>query len=311
MTAVVPFRQGRFADLPDAPRVGHPYFDAPLETVTVTTGAFGETTAAYRVHGDGPPLLLVHGLMTSSYSWRYVLEPLGRRFRVYCPDLPGAGATSKPVADYSAAATARWVGAFQEAVGIRGCPTVGNSLGGYVCMHLALQDPAAMSQLVNLHSPGFPEPRLWALRCALSIPAVRAVLARVIRWRPLRWTHRNVHYFDESLKSLEEARTYAAPLLDPAGTKAFMCILKDSMNPAEMTRFQASLGRLRGGRGFPIPLQLLYAPRDPMVPASFGPRFSAAIPDADFRILENASHFAHVDNPAAFLAAALGFLEGT
>jgi pimeloyl-ACP methyl ester carboxylesterase len=243
--------------------------------------------------------------MTSSYSWRYVLEPLGRRFRLYCPDLPGAGATSKPRANYSAANTARWIGAFQEAVGIRGCVTIGNSLGGYVCMQLALQDPGAMSRLVNLHSPGFPELRLWALRVLLSIPGVQALLARVVRIDPVRWAHRNIHYFDESLKSLEEARTYAEPLSTPDGAAAFARILRDSVDPAEMKRFQTALAGLDG---FPIPLMLLYAQRDPMVPASFGPRFAAAIPDAEFVTLEEASHFAHVDATAAFVQAVTPFL---
>ncbi|MDF2691925.1 MAG: putative hydrolase, partial [Labilithrix sp.] len=51
----------------------------------------------HKVTGEGPPLVLVHGLMTSSYSWRYVLELLGRRYRVFAPDLVGAGLSDKPL----------------------------------------------------------------------------------------------------------------------------------------------------------------------------------------------------------------------
>lgn len=311
MTELVPFRQGRFADLSEVPRLPHPYFDAPLESVVVRTDAFGETAARYRRHGAGPPLLLIHGLMTSSYSWRYVLEPLGRSYTLFCPDLPGAGATSKPRADYSASNTARWVAAFQEAVGIRGCRTIGNSLGGYVCMQLALADPGAMSRLVNLHSPGFPELRLWALRTLLGIPGARALLSGIVRLRPLRWAHRNVHYRDETLKSLEEARTYAAPLSTREGAAAFASILAESVDPAEMRAFQAVLtSRKAAGQGFPVPLQLVYAAQDPMVPPRFGPAFAEAIPDAEFVLLENASHFAHIDATTDFLAAVEPFLGG-
>jgi pimeloyl-ACP methyl ester carboxylesterase len=74
----VPFRHGRFDDLPERPRVPHPYFDARTERVRVTTPELGTLAARVRIHGSGPPLLLVHGLMTSSYSWRYVLAPLGQ-----------------------------------------------------------------------------------------------------------------------------------------------------------------------------------------------------------------------------------------
>jgi pimeloyl-ACP methyl ester carboxylesterase len=51
---------------------------------------FGELRVHYREHGKGEPLLLIHGLMTTSYSWRYVYSALGSRYRIIAPDLPGA-----------------------------------------------------------------------------------------------------------------------------------------------------------------------------------------------------------------------------
>src|SRR5580704_17023600 len=86
-----PFRRGRFEELPLEPRVAHTYFTTRVLEVVVTTPQLGRVRAHVRVHGSGPPLLLVHGLMTSSYSWRYVIAPLGRSYTVYVPDLPGAG----------------------------------------------------------------------------------------------------------------------------------------------------------------------------------------------------------------------------
>ena len=73
---MIPFRRGRFDALPDAPRVPHPYFATSARTIAVRSERLGEVATHVRVFGAGPPLLLVHGLMTSSYSWRYVLEPL-------------------------------------------------------------------------------------------------------------------------------------------------------------------------------------------------------------------------------------------
>ena len=191
-SAVVPFRRGRFEELPERPRVPHPYFETRAERVQVTTQAVGSMACQVRVHGSGPPLLLVHGLMTSSYSWRYVLEPLGKHFTVYAPDLPGAG-QSEPARSYEPQAISDWIGALQRALGIRGCRVIGNSMGGYLCMRLALSDPEAMNRLVNVHSPGVPEMRLVLLGAALALPGVRAMLARRVRRDPLRWTHANVH----------------------------------------------------------------------------------------------------------------------
>ncbi len=73
-----------------------------------------------------------------------------------------------------------------------------------------------------------------------------------------------------------------------------------------MRRFEAEL---RSRRGFPIPLLLVYAKRDPMVPPSVGDRLRALLPTARFEQLADASHFAHVDAPDAFLRAAVPFLE--
>jgi pimeloyl-ACP methyl ester carboxylesterase len=307
-----PFRRGPYDALPEVPHRPHGYFASRGERVEMDSRPFGRLGVHYRVHGSGPPLLLVHGLMTSSYSWRYVLGPLGEHFTLYVPDLPGAGRSDKPLAPrYAPEAFAEWIGEFQRAVGIRGCAVVGNSLGGYLCMLLALRDPAAMSRLVNLHSPGVPEPRLYALAAAFAVPGARRALAWFIARSPYRWAHRNVHYYDESLKSLEEAREYGAPLATREGAAAFVKYLAETVAVGPMRAMHRDLAARRARRaGFPVPLLLVYAARDPMVPPRFGDAFAEAIPDARFVRLREASHFAHVDAPERFLPPVLEFLRG-
>ncbi len=305
------FVQAPYDSLPERPRVTHPYFSSEVRTVEVGSRHFGPLKTHVRVFGSGPPLLLVHGLMTSSYSWRYVLDALGDNYTLYAPDLPGSGSTDKPAVSYGAEETAEFIGELMEELGIEGCPLVGNSMGGYLSMRLALIKPALVSKLVNIHSPGFPEPRLYALRAALSIPGMRAALSWYVRRSPFRWAHRNVHYRDESLKSLEESRVYGAPLQTRQGASAFAAILGDTLDPRSMARFQAELTRrTRAGVPFPVPLLLLWAREDPMVPPGFGPRFKDRIPSAQFEWIEDASHFAHVDQPSSTAAAILRFLCG-
>ncbi len=301
------FRQGPFEALPERQRVSHPYFDVRSERVAVSTPELGRLSAHVKVHGSGPPLLLVHGLMTSSYSWRYVLEPLGQRFTVYAPDLPGAG-DSEPALSYHPQRIAEWIAALQTALGVRGCRVIGNSMGGYLCMRLALSDPGAMGRLLNVHSPGVPEPRLFALRIALGLPGARSLLAARVRRDPLRWAHAHVHYRDESLKSLEEARAYGAPLATEPGMAAFLGYLGETMAIGPIREFDATL-RERRTRGlpFPVPLLHLYARRDPMVPARFGP-ILAERTASPLAWVEDASHFMHVDAPERFLPPALAFL---
>src|SRR5690606_18494790 len=157
------------------------------------------------------------------------------------------------------------------ALGIRGCAAIGNSMGGYLCMRLALRDPEALGPLVNLHSPGVPLLRLYALRTVLSAPGSHRLLRFLVHRDPERWVHRNVHYYDESLKSREETREYAEPLATDAGVAAFARILHETLDPAEMRAFVERLRLLsEAGQPFPVPLMLVYAAQDPMVPPSVG-----------------------------------------
>lgn len=303
-----PFKQGRFIDLPEQPRVAHDYARAEQLTVRLDSRPFGAMNVHVRKLGSGPPLLLIHGFMTTSYSWRYSLAPLGAHYTCYAPDLPGTGRSDKPLhCSYEPAAIATWIGELQRALGIYGCKVVGNSMGGYLALHLALAEPDAMSRLVVLHAPGIPELRLSAARVAFQLPGTHRLFRWLVRREPLRWVHRHVHYYDESLKSLEEAREYGEPLRSYEGAQAFLKYLRETMGIVPMRRFNRDLAAARA-RAFPVPTLLLYARRDPMVPPAFGEAYARLIPSARLEWLEQASHFAHVDAVDRFCAPTLAFL---
>ncbi|MEZ4369471.1 MAG: alpha/beta hydrolase [Polyangiaceae bacterium] len=311
---VQPFKQGRYAELPERPRRPHDYFELPSQRLELESKRFGNHHVYLKKLGSGPPLLLIHGLMTSSYSWRYVLTPLAERFTVYAPDLPGAGRTDMVLNPedpdlYAADSLGDWIRELVHALKIEGCAAVGNSLGGYLCMRAALADPKLFSRLVNVHSPFRPEARLYALRTALSLPGSQRVLAAVIRRDPQRWTHRNVHYYDESLKSLEEAREYGAPLATEGGVKAFIQYLSRTVDPRGFRELLQELAeRRRRKQPFPIPLMLIYADRDPMVKPVNGLVLHHLVPDARYEVLKDASHFSHVDAPERTLELLFDFL---
>jgi len=305
-----PWKRLPFAELPRVPPRPHPYFTAASKEVTVPSVRLGRLRIHYREVGSGPPLLLVHGLMTSSYSWRYLLEPLGRHYRLVVPDLPGSGQSDgPPPGSFGAAAIAAWVFDFQRALGIEGCRAIGNSLGGYLCMRLALAEPGAFSRLVNIHSPAFPDARQKLLSAILALPGTRALAAYLARRDPLRWAHRNVHYYHEELKSLEEAHAYGDPLSSLQGSRAFACALAETLAPRDLRAFTEDLTARRArGEPFPVPLLLLYARRDPLVDPRNGPRLQSLIPEAKLIFIDETSHFAHVDTPERVVEEVLPFL---
>ena len=91
MISTIPFRHGDFKALPQKPHLPHRFFDTTAMDIQVDSKVFGDMKVRVHRFGEGPPLLLLHGLMTSSYSWRYTFEELGKQFTCYAPDLPGAG----------------------------------------------------------------------------------------------------------------------------------------------------------------------------------------------------------------------------
>src|SRR5262245_60445797 len=235
--AHTPFRRGRYDALPEKPIRAHAWLDVPEKILSMRSEPFGAIDIAYRELGSGPPLLLLHGLMTSNYSWRYVAHALAERYRVIAPELPGSGHSGKPIARYSGIAYAKWISELAGALEIRGCSTIANSLGGYLAMRAALADPSLFTKLLNLHSPGIAEPRLYALHIAMSIPGLRRGFAWYLRRDPLRFAHANVHYYHEELKSLEEARAYGEPLSTADGSLAFANILGEVLAPKELVAF--------------------------------------------------------------------------
>jgi len=235
------------------------------EDVVVSSPHFGRVRTHVPPLRQGPPLLLVHGLMTSSYSFRYVFEPLGAHFETIALDLPGAGRTDKPDVSYGSRELATFLG---EAMRER-ASTVARwwQLDG-----AATRDVARARRAGGDVAPRRPAlarlatARMVALSAVARLPIFAPAVDRLVRRDPEAWAHKNVHYYDETLKSLEEAREYAEPLRSPEGRRAFAAHLRDALagRPTCAT-FERRLRALNGT--FPVPLLMIYARRDPMVPA--------------------------------------------
>src|SRR5258708_24727437 len=88
----------------------------------------------------GPPLILLHGLLGYSFSWRYTIPALTPYATVYAPDLLGAGFSDRPAGlDHSMRGTARRLLQFIERLGVSSFDLLGTSHGGAVAMMAAAE----------------------------------------------------------------------------------------------------------------------------------------------------------------------------
>lgn len=109
----------------------------------------------YVAEGTGPPVLLVHGLGEFLETWMFNISALSRDFTVYAFDLPGHGLSQGPVADYTLdCCTHRIAVGFMGALGIEHASLVGHSLGGLVCLSVAINFPDKVDKLVLVDSAG-------------------------------------------------------------------------------------------------------------------------------------------------------------
>src|SRR5579863_7815688 len=90
--------------------------------------------------GSGPALILLHGLLGYSFSWRFTIPALAPYVTVYAPDMMGAGFSDRPAGiDHSVRGTARRVLEFIERLGITSFDLLGTSRGGAVAMMVAAE----------------------------------------------------------------------------------------------------------------------------------------------------------------------------
>src|SRR5919106_6359655 len=130
---------------------------------------------SYRVAGEGPLVVLVHGITSTSECWREVMPWLADRYTVLAPDLLGHGESAKPRGDYSLGAYASGIRDLLAAAGHERATFVGHSLGGGVAMQFAYQFPEMLERLVLVSSGGLGR-ELNALLRSAALPGAEYVL---------------------------------------------------------------------------------------------------------------------------------------
>jgi pimeloyl-ACP methyl ester carboxylesterase len=130
--------------------------------------------------GDGPPIVLLHGLWLDHRSWDGVMSALCSEYHVVAPDLPGFGDSEKPPASrfpYGVGAFAEAVADLYAGLELGRATLVGHALGGAVALTLAAQHPELVSRLVLVDALCYEAPLDALLRVAL-LPVVGGLLMK-------------------------------------------------------------------------------------------------------------------------------------
>ncbi|MGA9898450.1 MAG: alpha/beta fold hydrolase [Terriglobales bacterium] len=258
----------------------------------------------YQRAGSGPALLLVHGLLGYSFSWRYTIPALAHQATVYALDLPGTGFSDRSAdMDCGQAASAKRLLGFMDQAGIASCDLLGTSHGGALAMMAATLAPQRVRRLI-LVAPANP----WSAYARflipfLSNPAVAPVFLQVFpRLRILQDFYFRRLFGDTRRIRPGTLEGYAAPLKTPGSFEYGLSVLRTWKR--DMRELQAAIPRIAH-----IPTLLIWGDRDPAVePASAYP-LKAQFQNCRLIMLEGVGHLPYEEVPEEFNRTVAMFLS--
>ena len=258
---------------------------------------------AYDVHGQGPPVVLVHGTPTRSYLWRNVVPALAERRRVYVYDLLGYGESEKwEGQDVSIAAQARLLKDLVEAWGLEDPAIAGHDIGGGIVLRAQLLEGVRFSRVALLDP-------------VLLIPWLSA--PRSSTWHVIE--HAGAYesmpdhlfgaffaaYLGEANSDLEEAafEAYLAPWLGEGGRRAFVrqALQFEERHTGEIEPWLDSVE---------VPVLVAWGEEDGWLNPSQAPRLQEQIPGSELELIQEAGHFVQEDAPEEIAKVLASFFSG-
>ncbi len=111
--------------------------------------------AHYLRAGSGPPVVMLHGGASDCEDWIHTMAVLNDSYSLYAPDLVGYGLSDSYKDGYYLSDFVGFTLSFTEALGLHSHVLVGHSLGGRICLEIALRYPEKVQSLVLIDTVGF------------------------------------------------------------------------------------------------------------------------------------------------------------
>lgn len=254
----------------------------------------------YSVTGGGPPVLLVHGWLSSSRVWRRLVERLAQRFTVYTLDLAGFGDSDKPISGYGIRYGSRLLYAFCAHFGLSRIAVIGHDVGGTMAVKLAADHPDVVGRLVLVATPADEDQvDLPTLLWFATLPVIGPLFYTLGRFfRPLRrlW----VRPFVLDAEDLTEEVVDDAGKSTPAAVSKTLSVMQREISRGRLVR-QAGIVK--------IPVLLIAGEEDQIVDPRATDDWTRTVP-AEVVLLDECGHLPMLERTAEFDARVLAFLTG-
>jgi pimeloyl-ACP methyl ester carboxylesterase len=236
--------------------------------------------------GQGPPVVLLHGLASSIYTWKDVLPPLAAHHDVVAVDMPGFGGSDVPLRPDGAVLVGGVLGLLDR-LGIARASVAGNSLGGAIAVAMAAREPARVDRLVLIDAAGYNfavADRPWVLRLTARAPAG---LAELLPLRPMITLALRQVFHDDALVTPARLAEYVVPMRRPGAAVGVRRLLL----AADSLGFPAVVRSVRA------PTLILWGRYDEWIPPRDAALFARDIPGARVVMVET-GHMPQEEQPA-------------
>lgn len=268
----------------------------------------GDDAVKLAVHesGKGDPLILLHGLGASSYTWRKVIPGLEKNHRVIAIDLKGFGQSDKPLDErYSLLDHARLIEDFILRRKLRNVTLAGHSYGGGVALAVALDMRDGgydhISRLILIDSMAYRQPMPFFFQ-VLRTPVLGEIGMAIVPPEFQMGRALTIAYYEDGKVTDEAIDAYASSLRSEGGRHALLYTI-DRLDPALADRFSKRYKEL-SQRAL-----VLWCDHDKIVPLQYGRRLAKDLPNADFNLIPDCGHIPHEEQPEATLKAIRNFTE--
>ena len=264
----------------------------------------GSARMRYLRAGSGPALLLVHGLLGYSFSWRFCIPALAQHATVYAVDLLGTGFSDRPAKlDCSFKASAERLLQFMDKTGLASCDLLGTSHGGAVSMMAAALAPDRFRRLI-LVDPVNPwsahGKRLTAILSSLVVaPLFLNITPHV---RSLHEYYHGRMFGDPRRIPPDSLEGYRKPMRIP-GSYEYALAVARSWN-RDLKELESALPRIAN-----IPTMLIWGSLDTAVDPASAAQLKQRIRDCRLVVFDGVGHLPYEETPQDFNRAVAEFLS--